>query len=100
MERAASEVTGKIGLPSVLEIFKEKKLEKNIFKIGIDIPIVGVAVAGQRIGIFANISGGLDLSAGIGPGERKAERPGGILLREIDQHLSRGDALPAVEGER
>ena len=63
------EVTGKIGLPSVLEIFKEKKLEKNIFKIGIDIPIVGVAVAGQRIGIFANISGGLDLEAGIGPGQ-------------------------------
>ena len=63
------EVTGRIGLPAVLEIFKEKKLEKNIFKIGIDIPIVGVAVAGQRIGIFANISGGLDLDAGIGPGQ-------------------------------
>jgi hypothetical protein len=63
------EVTGEIGLPSALEIFPEKKLDKNIFKIGIDIPIVGVAVAGQRIGIFANISGGLDLSAGIGPGQ-------------------------------
>lgn len=63
------EVTGEIGLPAALEIFKEKKFDKNIFKIGIDIPIVGVAVAGQRIGIFANISGGLDLSAGIGPGE-------------------------------
>ena len=63
------EVTGEIGLPAALEIFKEKKLDKNIFKVGIDIPIVGVSVAGQRIGIFANISGGLDLSAGIGPGE-------------------------------
>ena len=63
------EVTGEIGLPAALEIFKEKKLDKNIFKIGIDIPIVGVSVAGQRIGILANITGGLDLEAGIGPGE-------------------------------
>jgi hypothetical protein len=63
------EVTGRIGLPAVLEIFKEKKLDKNLVTIGIDIPIVGIAVAGQRIGIFANISGGLDLSAGIGPGQ-------------------------------
>ena len=69
LQNAEIEVTGEIGLPSVLEIFPEKKLEKNIFTIGIDIPIVGVAVAGQRIGIFANISGGLDLSAGIGPGQ-------------------------------
>lgn len=63
------EVTGEIGLPKSLDIFPEKKLDKNIFTIGIDIPIVGVAVAGQRIGIFANISGGLDLGAGIGPGQ-------------------------------
>jgi Domain of unknown function (DUF4157) len=63
------EVTGEIGLPASLPIFPEKKLDKNIFKVGIDIPIVGVAVLGQRIGIFANITGGLDLSAGIGPAE-------------------------------
>jgi hypothetical protein len=63
------EVTGRIGLPAVLELFPEKKLDKNLFKVGIDIPIVGVAVLGQRIGIFANISGGLDLAAGIGPGQ-------------------------------
>jgi hypothetical protein len=63
------EVTGEIGLPAALELFKEKKFDKNIFKIGIDIPIVGVSVLGKRIGIFANITGGLDLSAGIGPGE-------------------------------
>jgi hypothetical protein len=63
------EVSGSIGLPDTLEVFPEKKLDKNIFTIGIDIPIVGVAVAGQRIGIFANISGGLDLSAGFGPGQ-------------------------------
>jgi len=63
------EVQGKIALPSALEIFPEKKLDKEIFSIGVDIPIFGVAVAGQRIGIFANITGSLSASAGIGPGE-------------------------------
>ena len=63
------EVSGTVGLPSAIDIFPEKKLDKNIFSINLDIPIVGVAVAGQRIGIFATIGGGLDLSAGIGPGQ-------------------------------
>jgi hypothetical protein len=63
------EVSGAIGLPASLNIFPEKAINKNIFSIGIDIPIVGVAVAGQRIGIFATIRGGLDADAGIGPGQ-------------------------------
>jgi hypothetical protein len=63
------ELAGAIALPSTLQLFPEKSYERNIFTIGIDIPIVGVAVLGQRIGIFATISGGLDLSAGVGPGE-------------------------------
>jgi len=63
------EVTGRIGLPDALDLFPAKNYDKNIFSIGLDIPIVGVAVAGQRIGIFATISGGLDVSAGIGPGQ-------------------------------
>jgi hypothetical protein len=63
------EVSGKIGLPSSVDVFPEKKVEKNVFSLGLDIPIVGVAVAGQRIGIFATIRGGLDASAGFGPGQ-------------------------------
>lgn len=63
------EVSGSVGLPASLDIFPEKRLDKNIFSIGIDIPIVGLAVAGHRIGIFATIRGGLDASAGIGPGQ-------------------------------
>ncbi len=63
------EVTGRIGLPSAVDVFPEKKVEKNLFSLGMDIPIVGVAVAGQRIGIFATIRGGLDASAGFGPGQ-------------------------------
>jgi hypothetical protein len=63
------QVTGKIGLPSVLNIFDEKKVSKNIFKIGIDIPILGFSVLGHNVGIFLEIGGGLDLDAGIGPGQ-------------------------------
>lgn len=60
--------TGEVALPDELELFKERKVDKNIFSIGMDIPIVGVAVLGQRIGIFATIRGGLDAYGGFGPG--------------------------------
>ena len=63
------QVTGEIGLPSTIDIFDEKKLEKNLISIKVDIPIFGVSVLGQRIGIFLDVGGGLDLSAGIGPGQ-------------------------------
>ncbi len=63
------EVSGEVALPSSFEVFPEKKIQKNLFTIGLDIPIVGVAVAGQRIGIFATINGGLDAEAGFGPGQ-------------------------------
>ncbi len=63
------EVSGKIALPSALDVFPEKKVNKRIFEIGIDIPLVGVSVLGKRIGIFATVGGGLDAKAGIGPGQ-------------------------------
>lgn len=98
------EVSGSIGLPSSIDLFPEKKIEKNIFKIGLDIPIVGVAVAGQRIGIFANISGGLDASAGFGPG--KLQEMGLSITynpaHEEDTHIKGGAKLsiPAHAGLR
>jgi hypothetical protein len=63
------EVTGAVRLPSSFEVFPEKRVERQIFSIGIDIPIIGVAVAGQRIGIFATIRGGMSITAGFGPGQ-------------------------------
>ncbi len=63
------EVTGKIGLPSVLNLFDEKKVQKNIFSLHLDIPILGFSVLGHNVGIFLEIGGGLDLNAGIGPGQ-------------------------------
>ena len=63
------ELMGKVALPDTLDIFAQKKLQKELFKIGIDIPIIGVAVAGQRIGIFATIQGGAGIEASVGPGQ-------------------------------
>ncbi|NCC24321.1 MAG: hypothetical protein EOM25_03830 [Deltaproteobacteria bacterium] len=69
LENGEIELRGEIGLPNTVDLFPRRAIEKNIFAINIDIPIVGVAVAGQRIGIFATIGGGLDASAGFGPGQ-------------------------------
>lgn len=63
------EVTGQVGLPAALEVFSARRYDRNLFAIDLDVPIVGVAVAGQRIGVFATVGGGLDLTAGFGPGE-------------------------------
>ncbi|MEQ1893203.1 MAG: DUF4157 domain-containing protein, partial [Planctomycetota bacterium] len=63
------EIAGGVRLPAALDLFPEKRHDKNLLSIGLDIPIVGVAVAGQRIGIFATISGGVSLEASVGPGQ-------------------------------
>ena len=63
------ELMGKVALPDTLDIFAQKKLQKELFKIRVDIPIIGVAVAGQRIGIFATIQGGAGIEASVGPGQ-------------------------------
>jgi hypothetical protein len=97
-------VSGEIGLPAALDLFPEKAIEKEIFSIGIDIPILGVAAAGQRIGIFATIRGGLSAKAGVGPGQLQ-ELKLGITYnpdREADTHVTGAAALhiPAHAGLR
>ncbi|HLO02242.1 MAG TPA: DUF4157 domain-containing protein, partial [Symbiobacteriaceae bacterium] len=63
-------ISGAIGLPSALDVFPMKEIHKEIFRTPpLDIPIVGLSVAGARVGIFATLSGGLDASASIGPGQ-------------------------------
>ena len=63
------EVSGEVALPPTFEVFgKLPPLEKEIFSVHIDIPIIGLSVAGVHVGIFATIGGGINVSAGIGPG--------------------------------
>jgi hypothetical protein len=68
------ELFGELALPPALTVFDEISYERRIFAINLDIPIVGFAVAGQRVGIFATIGGGLDLTAGLGPGQLRDTR--------------------------
>jgi Domain of unknown function (DUF4157) len=63
------QLMGKVALPDSINLFDAKEINKDLLTIGLDIPIIGVAVAGQRIGIFATIQGSLQASAGIGPGQ-------------------------------
>jgi hypothetical protein len=97
-------VTGEVSLPDQLDVFPEYRLDKNIFTIGLDIPIVGVAVLGQRIGIFATIRGGLDVSAGFGPGQLRnvAVRVTYNPSRESDTRIEGSAAfhVPAHAGLR
>jgi hypothetical protein len=65
------EITGRVALPDTVEVFPQKQIDKKLLSVGVDIPIVGVAVAGQRIGIFLNISANLTARASIGPGQLK-----------------------------
>ncbi|HYG60195.1 MAG TPA: DUF4157 domain-containing protein [Symbiobacteriaceae bacterium] len=64
------EVTGEIGLPEALDLFPQRAINRELFQApSLDIPIFGVSVLGQRIGIFLTITGGLNASASIGPGQ-------------------------------
>jgi hypothetical protein len=63
------QLMGEIKLPDSIDLFKAIEVQKNILNVGVKIPIVGVSVLGQSIGIFADVSGGLDASAGVGPGQ-------------------------------
>ena len=63
------EVSGEVAMPSTFDLFPEKPIDRKLLSIGVDIPIVGIAVAGQRIGVFATVQGGLSLSASFGPGQ-------------------------------
>ena len=63
------EVRGELGLPGALDLFERKSLEKELLSLNLDIPIIGLAAAGQRIGIFATIGGSVGLTAYVGPAQ-------------------------------
>jgi len=64
------EVTGEIGLPSTVDVFKRKSIDQKLFSMpAIEIPIFAIPLGPRSIGLVARITGGLDLSAGFGPGQ-------------------------------
>jgi len=64
------QVRGSIGIPSTVNVFDRKSINKNLFRLPpIDIPIFAIPVGSRSIGLVATISGGMDFNAGIGPGQ-------------------------------
>lgn len=89
-------VSGEIGIPSNVEIFARKEINKSLFNIAVQVPIVP--------GIVAEVGGGLSAVAGIGPGVIDELKLGITYnpAREEDTHVT-GDAhlrVPADAGLR
>ena len=62
--------TGTVALPPTVDLFERREFNRVLFEPpSLDIPLLGVTAAGQRIGIFATIGGSLSFIAGIGPGQ-------------------------------
>jgi hypothetical protein len=64
------EFTGGVSLPPSVDLFDRREFNRELFRPPpLDIPIIGVTAAGQRIGVFATIGGSLSFNAGVGPGQ-------------------------------
>ena len=64
------EVTGRIALPNAVDVFDRKSIDRNLFSIpAVEIPIFAIPLGPRSIGLVARITGGLDFSAGFGPGQ-------------------------------
>ncbi len=95
-EKGEVTVAGELGLPSSLEIFPRKELNKSLFSLSTQIPIFP--------GIVAEVGGNLSAKAGIGPGALDQLKIGITYNpdHEEDTHIT-GDAhvnVPADAGLR
>ncbi len=64
------EVTGRIGLPSAVDVFDRREFRRNLFTVPtIEIPLFAIPLGPRSLGLVAQISGGLDFAAGFGPGQ-------------------------------
>ncbi|AEL28441.1 eCIS core domain-containing protein [Cyclobacterium marinum] len=72
------EVTARLASESY-EVFPRKEFNRNLFRAPtIEIPLFAIPIGPRSIGLVAQIGGGLDFTAGFGPGE----------LREISAEIT------------
>lgn len=70
LENGEMEVKGRIGLPSTVDVFPRKEINKDIFRAPtIEIPLFAIPLGPRSIGLVAQIGGGLTFKAGFGPGQ-------------------------------
>lgn len=64
------EVQGRIELPSSVDVFDRKSIERTLFRMPtLEIPLFAIPLGPRSLGLVARITGSLDFSAGIGPGQ-------------------------------
>jgi hypothetical protein len=95
LENGTARVQGQLRLPDPIILFPEKSFHKNLFSVSIDIPIFGISFGSRSVGIIANISAGVDASAGIGPGQIRGAR----ILAAFDPNNEPGAASFQAAGE-
>jgi Domain of unknown function (DUF4157) len=89
-------VSGEIGIPDEVQIFARKEINRSLFDLAVQVPLVP--------GVVAEVGGGLTAVAGIGPGVIDQMRIGITYnpAHEEDTHVT-GDAhlrVPANAGLR
>jgi len=63
------EVTARLSSDSY-EVFRRREINRNLFTVPtIEIPLFAIPLGPRSIGLVAQIGGGLDFTAGFGPGE-------------------------------
>ncbi len=67
---AALSISGSVALAEPVTLFEQRRWERELLRVPtVSIPIFGVAVGGNVVGIAATIGGGLQAEASVGPGQ-------------------------------
>jgi hypothetical protein len=89
------EVLGRVELPGTVEVFPRKEIDRKLFSMPtIEIPLFAIPLGPRSLGLVAQINGGLDFKAGIGPGQIQQ------LYGEIKYNPSRPDETTLSGGGR
>jgi len=75
-----TKISGGLRVPETIDIFPKKQVEKTLFKVGLEIPILAVPLGPRSVGIVATIDASLVARAGIGPGQLRKVK----VLGEFD----------------
>jgi len=68
-EDGTAKVSGELRIPSQIDLFPEKPIEKTLFSIGTQIPIIAIPLGSRSVGLVAEVGADLKARAGIGPGQ-------------------------------
>jgi hypothetical protein len=79
-EDGTTKISGGLRVPETIDLFDKKQVEKTLFKVGIEIPILAIPLGTRSVGIVATIDARLVARAGIGPGQLRKVK----ILGEFD----------------